>query len=237
MEKKTLQTMLAPSLSIIIPVYHEKVIINTLITLIKQQYCDEAYEIIVVDGSPQCDTIQAISFRDVIKIAAEYGRGRQLNAGAAIARGNKLLFLHADTKLPEDGLKTVIKNLTNEKVFAGAFDIQIDSVKWRFRILSRMISLRARIRRLPFGDQAHFFTRNYFDKIGGYPNIAIMEDLEIMRRIKKRGDPIIILKKSVYTSPRRWATEGIIRGTLRNWFIRTRYYFGEKPERLEKYYN
>jgi rSAM/selenodomain-associated transferase 2 len=229
--------MLTPSLSIIIPVYHEKEIINPLIASIKQQYCNEVYEIIVVDGSPQRDTIQTISFSDVIKIDAEYGRGQQLNAGAAVAQGNKLLFLHADTTLPENGLNTVIKHLNDKKVFAGAFDIRIDSLKWRFRILARLISLRARIMRLPFGDQAHFFTSGYFDKIGGYPDIAIMEDLEIMRRIKKRGDSITILKKSVYTSPRRWALEGIIRGTLRNWFIRTRYYLGEKPERLEKYYN
>ena len=229
--------IVTPRLSIIIPVYHEKDVINSLIISIKQQSCDEPYEIIVVDGSPQRDTIHTITYSDVITIGADYGRGPQLNTGAAVARGELLLFLHADTKLPANSLNEVIKTLTEKQVFAGAFDIRIDSTKWRYQILARMISLRARIRRLPFGDQAHFFTRKYFDEIGGYPNIAIMEDLEIMRRIRKQGDSIIILKTSVHTSPRRWATEGIIRGTLRNWFIRTRYYLGEKPERLEKYYN
>ena len=194
------------------------------------------YEIIVVDGNPEIDTIEAITFPEVIKIVTAHGRGQQLNAGAAIAKGDILLFLHADTCLAADGLNDVITAMSDEKVYAGSFDIGIDSTKWRYQILARMISIRARIMRLPFGDQAHFFKKQYFDEIGGYQNISLMEDLEIMRRIRKRGDRIIILKKRVQTSSRRWASEGIIRCTLRNWFIRTRYYLGEKPDRLEKYY-
>jgi rSAM/selenodomain-associated transferase 2 len=226
-----------PIISIIVPVFKEVNVINSFISSLADLQSTVHYEIIVVDGNEKCDTIKSVSKNDVITISSAYGRGQQLNAGAAVARGNILLFLHVDTKLQSFALNEICSVLKNENVGAGAFDIDIDSKKWRYKLLARMISIRARIRRNPFGDQAHFFRKDYFIKIGGYQNIVLMEDLEIMRRMRKRGDRIIILKIRVKTSPRRWEDEGIIRCIFRNWFIRSRYYLGEHPNRLVKYYN
>ncbi len=226
-----------PIISLIIPVLNERETINSFLSTLSNNLDLIPYEIIVVDGSQDKNTIENIIDPKVMKISSELGRGQQLNTGAEIANGDIFLFLHSDTFLPDFALNDIVNALEEKKVGAGAFDITIDSEKIRYRFLAMMISFRARIFRNPFGDQAHFFRREYFNKIGGYQNIQLMEDLEIMRRIRKQKDSIVILKEKVHTSPRRWDQEGIIRGILRNWFIRSQYYLGVKPDRLVKYYN
>ncbi|MBA4390861.1 MAG: hypothetical protein C0399_07970 [Syntrophus sp. (in: bacteria)] len=117
-----------------------------------------------------------------------------------------------------------------------AFDLGIKSRRFTFRIIERVASFRSRVTRIPFGDQAIFIRRDYFNEIGGYAQIPLMEDVEIMGRIKKRGDKIFIINKTVMTSPRRWEQEGIVYCTPRNWFIQMLYYFGASSHRLVKYY-
>ena len=226
-----------PIISIIIPVLNEKDTINSFITTLSKNLDSIPFEIIVVDGSLDKNTIEHIVDPNVMKLSSELGRGQQLNTGAENANGDIFLFLHSDTILPHAALNKIINTFKQNNVGAGAFDISIDSKKIRYKLLAMMISFRARLFRNPFGDQAHFFRREYFSKIGGYQNIQLMEDLEIMRRIRKQKDSIVILKEKVHTSPRRWDQEGIIRGILRNWFIRSQYYLGVKPNRLVKYYN
>jgi len=222
--------------SFIIPVYRENQLINAVIDHIRQMPQARDVEIIVVDGERTGDTVREIDRVDVRKIAASKGRGNQMNAGAAQASGDVLIFLHADTRLPPQALVKIAAAFENEKIVGGAFDLGIDSTRFAFRLIEKMASLRSRLTRVPYGDQAIFLRRAYFQDLGGYPNIPIMEDVELMRRIKHRGGRIALLKDTVQTSPRRWEAEGILLCTLRNWFIITLYLLGAKPETLVKFY-
>lgn len=197
---------------------------------------DEKPQIIVVDGDPENMTIDAIEKADVVKVMSERGRGRQMNKGAKEAQGDILLFLHADTELPGEALKEIIALMGKKEIVAGAFNLGIKSRRYIFRIIERVASFRSRVSRIPFGDQAIFIRRNYFDEIGSYDEIPLMEDIEIMRRIKRRGGTIGIINKKVMTSPRRWEEEGVLSCTLRNWFIQMLYYFGVSPQKLVRYY-
>ena len=225
------------TISLIIPVLHESDTIQTLIQHLSAQQAYETCELIVVDGSPLQDTIAALSTPEVITIASDPGRARQMNAGAAVARGEYLIFLHADTFLPDNALATVRGALHNRLYVGGAFDLGIRSERPVFRVIAHIASLRSRLTRIPYGDQAIFIRRDYFNLIGGYRDIPIAEDIELMQRIKKRGDKICILSDTVATSPRRWEREGIIRCTIRNWAIALLFCCGVSPLRLVRFYN
>lgn len=215
---------------------NETVSINSLVCHVLGLEYDEKPQIIVVDGDPEGSTISAIDGVDVVGVRSERGRGRQMNAAARQAQGDVLLFLHADTELPAEALKEISLLMEKNEVVAGAFDLGIKSQRFIFRVIEGVASFRSRVSRIPFGDQAIFVRRDYFNEIGGYSEIPLMEDVEIMRRIKRRGDKIVIINKKVMTSPRRWEEEGILYCTLRNWLIQILYYFGVSPERLVKYY-
>ncbi len=224
------------SFSVIIPVLHEAGVINTLIEHLYTQRCSEDCEIIVVDGDPARGTINTINHKDVNVLVSEPGRGRQMNAGAANALGEILIFLHADTCLPVDALNLIRHTLGNRQYVAGAFDLGIRSQKLIFKIIARAASLRSRFTRMPYGDQVIFIRKDYFQSIGGFRNIPLMEDVELIKRIKKRGDKICILPDRVLTSPRRWESEGIISCTLRNWMLIILYLIGVSPEKLAHLY-
>jgi rSAM/selenodomain-associated transferase 2 len=159
-----------------------------------------------------------------------------MNCGAAKSSGEILIFLHADTHLPMNSLHRIATAMENKTFVGGAFDLGIDSERFAFRIIEKMASLRSRLTRIPYGDQTIFIRRDYFQSLGGFKDIPIMEDVELMRRIKRRQGKINILKDKVKTSPRRWETEGIVFCTLRNWFLITLYLLGAKPETLAKLY-
>ena len=159
-----------------------------------------------------------------------------MNMGAEKAKGDILIFLHADTKLPKDCFKIIDNIINNKKYNAGAFDLGIDSKKIIYKIIGFISSIRSQVTRIPYGDQAFFIKKVYFFKIGKFKNIPIMEDVEIMQRIKKRKDKIFIANQKVRTSDRRWEKEGIIRCTLRNWKLIILYYLGISPEKLIKFY-
>lgn len=223
-------------LSIIVPVLNEQGQINSLIEHINGQDYDGDFEIIIVDGDPQCGTIKAIRDNSVICITSSKGRARQMNAGAAIARGAVLIFLHADTKLPEGALQKISQVLGNPKYIGGAFDLGIDSDRLILKYIAVRASFRSRLNRIPYGDQAIFIRKNYFDKIGGFRDIPLMEDVDLMRRIKKDGKKIHILRDKVITSARRWENEGAVYTTLRNQIIVFLYYLGVSPHKLAKLY-
>ena len=222
--------------SIVIPVLDEADRIKTLISHLRKQSSENFYEIIVVDGDPQGTTVKVIDDRKVICIKASQGRARQMNAGAAIAGGEVLIFLHADTLLPPKALNKISRVLENEKYVGGAFNLGIDSDRLLLRYIAARASLRSRINRIPYGDQAIFIRKSYFDKIGRFKEIPLMEDVDLMRRIKKRGDKIYIFSDQVMTSPRRWEKEGVIYTTIRNKILVGLYYLGVGPEKLVKYY-
>lgn len=225
-----------PSISIVIPVLHEAHIINRLIGHLMRLTFDGQLEILVVDGAPSGDSLEAIQAPQVKKIFSAQGRGIQMNAGARKASGDILLFLHADTRLPPNGLVHVVEALRNSSAVGGAFDLSIDSPRTCFRWIEKTASLRSRITRIPYGDQAIFIKRGFFLKLGGFGAFPIMEDVELMRRIRKSGHRILLLPSRVKTSARRWESTGVCRNTLRNWMMLVLFYLGASPERLKRFY-
>lgn len=225
-----------PWCSLIIPVLDETALINTTIEHLHNLEENDELEIIVVDGDPEGKTLHAITYGDVRKTTSPRGRGKQMNEGASIASGSILLFLHADTALPPDALKLIAAAMQKTTYVAGAFDLGIKSERPVFRVIEFAASLRSRITRIPFGDQAVFIRKEYFDVIGGFKEIPIMEDVEIMQGIKKRGDKIVILPHKTFTSSRRWEAEGILYSTLRNWVLQILYFFGISPHKLSRFY-
>lgn len=227
-----------PRFSIIVPVFNEGADINQLVeharTLANSSGLSA--EILVVDGDPEGKTIASIGDREVVTTLGIKGRGYQMNAGAALAKGEILLFLHADTRLPDDALSLIDAVCGRSASAAGAFDLAIDSPRPVFRLIEKAASLRSRLTRIPYGDQAFFFSADYFRQLGGFAGIPLMEDVEFMRRIKKRRDRIVFIDRPARTSARRWEKEGILKCTLRNWCLLTLYLFGVAPGRLVRFY-
>jgi rSAM/selenodomain-associated transferase 2 len=225
-----------PALSLIMPVLNEAESINSTIRHIRELDGDGTVEIILVDGDPEGSTIGAIKDDGVRTAVAEKGRGRQMNRGAALATGDVLLFLHADTLLPSNAFSLIRSTLHDKRCVGGAFDLGFNTKRRIFKITESYVFLRTRLTKIPFGDQAIFIRRTYFETIGGYRDIPIMEDVELMRRIRKRADAICIIPEKVRTSVRRYEQDGILYCTLRNWLLQISYALGVLPERLVKWY-
>jgi rSAM/selenodomain-associated transferase 2 len=222
--------------SIIIPVLNEAGRINCLLEHLRKQEHEPFYEIIVVDGDPEGSTVRSIIDRDIKAITTSKGRGIQMNAGAAEANGEILIFLHADTRLPDSALNKINQALQDQDYVGGAFDLKIDSDRLFLRYISARASLRSRWNRIPYGDQAIFIRKKYFNEIGGYKAIPLMEDVDLMRRIKRDGKKIVFLADKVITSARRWESDGVFYTTLRNQILVRLFYMGISPHRLAKYY-
>jgi rSAM/selenodomain-associated transferase 2 len=225
-----------PRFSIIVPVFHEAKRINDLIDHLRQLNTEKGYEIIVADGAPEKDTLNEIHDDKVVKLSSGKGRGKQMNAGASVAKGDILIFLHADTELPMRALKRMNAFINRNQYVGGAFDLGIKSNKFIYRIISFLGSLRSRLNRIPYGDQAIFIRRDYFNEIGGYRDIPLMEDVELMRRIKRSGKKILIFYDRTMTSPRRWEEEGVIYSIFRNWTLQVLYFLGLSPRKLVRFY-
>jgi rSAM/selenodomain-associated transferase 2 len=225
-----------PSFSIIIPVLHESSIINQTIEHIRRVGSGFEFEIIVVDGDKEGGTINSIKHNDVVKIVSPSGRGIQINKGASAAKGDVLLFLHTDTELPEEAFDGISSVISNREYTGGAFDLGIESGRWIFRLIEKLVFVRTRATRIPYGDQAIFIRRECFETLKGFKDIPIMEDVEFMQRLKKSGYKISIIPQKVKTSSRRWEREGILYCTVRNWALLSLFYLGVKPEKLVKFY-
>ena len=223
-------------ISIIIPVFCEQAIINETIEAVRRLRGGDTAEIIVVDGEAEGETLAAIRDAAVKKVLSEKGRGGQLNRGAAIAAGDLLLFLHADTVLPPAAFERIAEAMADGDCVGGAFDLHIDSPGASFRAIETVANLRSRLTRIPYGDQAIFIRASLFRSLGGFKEIPIMEDVEPMQRIKGQGGRIVIFREPVTTSARRWEKEGLVFCTLRNWFLMTLYLCGVAPERLARFY-
>jgi rSAM/selenodomain-associated transferase 2 len=222
--------------SIIIPALHEQEQINAAIEHVCHRDSDGCCEIIVVDGDPAGSTINVIEINGIIRKTAPKGRGKQMNAGAAVAKGEVLIFLHADTRLPDNALEKICQVLQDERYVGGAFDLGIDSDRLFLKYIAARASLRSRLNRIPYGDQAIFIRKNFFDQIGGFKEIPLMEDVDLMRRIKKDRKKIYLLPDKVMTSARRWERDGALYTTLRNQILMALFYLGVSPYRLAKYY-
>lgn len=222
--------------SVIIPVLHETNKINSLIEHLHALEGSRNSEVIIVDGSPTKDTINAINDEKIISISSEKGRAKQMNAGASIARGEILIFLHADTKLPEDAFQKIRRVLEEGRYVGGAFYLRIDSDRVIFKLISHITSFLSRLTRIPYGDQTIFIKKDYFNRIGRYGDIPVMEDAELMRKIKRERKKICIIRDNVKTSPRRWEEKGIFYTILINQMIRILYFLGVSPDKLTKFF-
>ncbi len=226
-----------PFLSVVIPALHEAAAIGPALDRLAALPAPWPVEILVVDGDPEArDTLAAAARPGVRTLASPPGRGRQMNAGAAAAQGQALLFLHADTALPQNAFSRVAEVLADPALAGGAFGLGFASSRPVLRLLARLGDVRNRLARTPYGDQAIFLRRSAFQSLGGFADIPIMEDVELMRRLKDRGMRLRILPDKVATSPRRYEAEGLLRAALRNTLLRIRFALGEDPARLARLY-
>jgi rSAM/selenodomain-associated transferase 2 len=223
-------------ISIIIPVFNEHYIINKTIEHLNCLHTTERFEIIVVDGHISKGTLKAVKDQRVKKTSSPKGRGIQMNTGAKLASAEILLFLHADTYLADSAPELIINTLHDQNAVAGAFDLGICSHKAVFRLIEKMVYIRSRLTRIPYGDQGIFIKKNFFESLGGYGKMPLMEDVDLMRRVKKNGGKIAMVNRKILTSPRRWKKEGVIFCTLRNWTLILLYLMGVPAEKLSKFY-
>ena len=158
-----------------------------------------------------------------------------MNAGARAAHGDALAFVHADTIVPATFAADIASALSDPAVAGGRFDVQLDARALPYRIIGAMISLRSRISRTGTGDQAIFVRRDVFDRLGGFPDLELCEDLEFSRRLKRAGR-VACLRTRVTTSARRWTRDGVARTVVRMWLIRAMYLMGVPPARLKRIY-
>ncbi len=225
---------LTPSLSVIIPVLNEANIIERMIESL-QVSSTEITEIIVVDGGSSDQTVALAKALSVRVIAAELGRAAQMNAGAAAATGEILLFLHADSRLPDQFAVAVQAALAQPQAVAGAFELQIDAPEASLRWIERGVNWRSRWLQLPYGDQAIFLKATTFRQLGGFAALPIMEDFELMQRLRKLGK-VVIVPAAVITSARRWQKLGILKTTVINQLVILAYFLGVSPEQLGRWY-
>ncbi len=215
------------------PVLNEGKILHDTLSALKLSNNEE---LIVVDGGSTDETVSvANEFAEKVFITRS-GRGHQMNYGAERSDGDLLLFLHADCVLPDEGFKIIREVLKDNSVAAGAFDLRITHSELWFRIIEFGANLRSRVTSVPYGDQGLFMSKDVYNRIGGFADIPLMEDIEISGRLKKKGR-IVFVRPAIRTSPRRWFKEGLICTTLRDWAIALSYTFLKvSPQRLIKYY-
>lgn len=224
------------TISVIVPVLHEADVIDGTIASIRGIDGGNKADIIVVDGDESKDTISFIDNDDVIKLTSKRGRSHQMNEGAKNAKGDVLLFLHADTKLPSSTFKEVKEALRDPTVVGGAFHLRFDPSNPYLRMIELLNIPRVKITRVPYGDHAIFMRKEIFDQLGGYSNNMFMEDVELMRRVRKKKMKIAILKGPVLTSSRRFRDDGYIKHSVRFFFFHLFYWLGASTDRMGRHY-
>jgi rSAM/selenodomain-associated transferase 2 len=222
-------------LSIIVPCLNEaEGIAGTLSALAPPR--SRGAEVIVVDGGSRDGTVERAAPHADCVIGATRGRASQMNAGAARARGEILLFLHADTLLPESADALIVDGLQRSHRGWGRFDVSIAGSHPLLKVVAWLMNLRSRLTGIATGDQAIFTTRSLFTAAGGYPNIALMEDIALCKRLKRFGPPLC-LKHRLIASGRRWEKRGVGRTILLMWRLRLAYWLGADPRKLAVRYD
>jgi rSAM/selenodomain-associated transferase 2 len=220
-------------LSIVMPVLDEAAEIEAALQALAP-YRVRGVEVVVVDGSSSDGTPElARPLADRV-IAAARGRSLQMNAGAGAAQGDALLFLHADTRLPENADRLMLDGLARSGRAWGHFDVRIGG-GGLLRVVAAMMNLRSQLTGIATGDQAIFMTRAAFETVGGFPAIALMEDVGLSARLKRSGRPLA-LRAHVTTSARRWRAHGTLRTVLLMWRLRLRFFLGADPAKLARVY-
>jgi rSAM/selenodomain-associated transferase 2 len=225
----------APRYSIIMPVLNEETVLAAQLPALQHHLLpDQRAELIVVDGG-SADRTAAIAAPFGRVISAPRGRARQMNAGASAARGELLIFLHADTRLPPDAWACIERSLANPLVVGGAFRLRFDTERLAYRIVAASVNQRSKLHKSFTGDQAYVIRRAAFEQVGGFPVQPLMEDLEITRQLRRIGR-FVLFPAAVTTSARRHAQIGLARTLVLMWLLRTLYRLGMSPERLHRLY-
>ena len=220
-------------ISIIIPTLNEA---DNIHEAIISSQIGSHIEIIIVDGGSQDQTLLIAKSLNVQVIISPLGRANQMNAGAMAASGEILLFLHADTRLPTNFEQMIRTTLAKPGIVAGAFALRINAPDWGLRLVEFGVKWRSHLWQMPYGDQGIFLTKDVFQQVGNFPKMPIMEDFELMRKLKTLGK-IYLLPTPVITSPRRWLKKGIIQTTLWNQIIVIAYLLGISPHRIRNWYS
>ncbi len=223
-----------PCYSIIIPVLNEATnIVDALENL--QPLRLQGAEIIVCDGGSEDGTLALAKAGADQVVVSKRGRSRQMNAGAAVARGEILIFLHADTRLPPEALARVQQGLAHPNHCWGRFDVKLSGAQPLLRVVEFFINLRSRLSGIATGDQAIFLSQKAFMEVNGFPDIPLMEDISMSCALKRLAAPLC-LREKVTTSSRRWEEHGVIRTVLLMWWLRLSYAFGGDPAGLARRY-
>ncbi len=219
-----------PTLSIIVPMLNEEAIIAATLAALHPL----AAEILAVDGGSSDKSADLAAPHVTQLLQAAHGRARQMNAGAAVARGEILLFLHADTQLPP-GADRLIGEAVASGAHWGRFDVRIAGKSAWFPLIGGLMNLRSRLSGIATGDQAIFVSRAAFERIGGFPDIPLMEDIVLSRRLRQLGRPAC-LRQKVTTAGRRWEKHGVLRTIVVMWWLRLRFFCGADPHELAREY-
>jgi rSAM/selenodomain-associated transferase 2 len=222
-------------LSIVMPVLNEAPRIEQALRAL-QSLRASGHEVIVVDGGSMDGSARlAATLADSV-LTAERGRAHQMNRGAQAARGDVLLFLHADTRLPEHAERLVLNEMARTGREWGRFDVRIDGGHGLLRLVGALMNFRSRLTGICTGDQTIFVSRQLFLRLGGFPPIALMEDIALSRKLRRVSRPLRV-GTPVHTSARRWERGGVVRTILLMWWLRLRYFFGASPAHLARIYD
>jgi rSAM/selenodomain-associated transferase 2 len=219
------------SISVIIPALNEANAIGACLRSLRPQ---RPHQLLVVDGGSTDGTVVAAAEADAVLSSAR-GRARQMNAGAARATGDVLLFLHADCTLQAGALAEVTHLLARPDIIAGCFTMTVRADGMLYRCIDASASARVRLTGLVYGDQGLFLRRRDFERLGGFPPLRLMEDVFFSRTLSRAGR-IVVARSRIFVSPRRWQKAGLIRQTLRNWTLTALAAAGVHPDRLAAYY-
>jgi rSAM/selenodomain-associated transferase 2 len=219
-------------LSIIIPTLNEEHSLEQTLASISSH----AQEIIVVDGGSKDGSVEIAHKYTPIVLNSDQGRGIQQHTGACHAKGDVLFFLHADTRLPKGFEVMIERALSDPKTVFGAFHLgHLPSTAF-LNLVALMANLRSLLLGMPYGDQGLFMRRSDYSRVGGFKNLPLMEDVDLVRRLKKIGKYKLV-KGKVRTSTRRYDRHGIVYTTVRNWSLIIRYLLGQSPEQLHRFYS
>lgn len=226
-----------PLVSIVVPVLRDTPELAGLLDALQENPLDPRVEIVVVNGDPADRSLDPLIRRGggVRWVESDPGRGRQMNAGARASSGRWLLFLHADARLGRGWLAALAAADDRPDVAGGAFRLTLTSTHWAARIIEYGVAFRTRWLKLPYGDQGIFVRRERFDALGGYRPLGLMEDVDFMGRLRRRGR-VWFPPAAVRVSARRWERDGWLRRTASNLALLALYLAGVAPDRLARWY-
>lgn len=218
-----------PALCVIVPVLDEADTLESRLRALRPLR-ERGAKLVVVDGGSADGTLAIARRHADVAFQAPRGRASQMNAGAAACPADVLLFLHADTQLPPHADLAVLRAVRGRRAW-GRFDVRLDSPRLALRLVGAMMNLRSRLTGVCTGDQALFVDHETFVRAGGFPDIALMEDIALCRALKRSGSPICLRDVAV-TSARRWERHGVLRTILLMWRLRAAFFFGADPDDL-----